>query len=214
MKKTIKIFIVLLLCSISSYAQQKGDMYFEISAKASFGSMDYSAYQGGNYQRTQKPEETSLGIQIEGSSFISDNFRLSLAIGVPFVSSPTNSNGNQWGKVKAIGIQINPNIAGYFKLAERFYYTPELGADIELGTFTLNSQTLTPYDINYTGWSIYLHFFALEFRVTDKIALGATIGSISYAFTNCKDRDPMNTLQIKNTHFSLNDSSISLKYYF
>lgn len=213
MKKTIKIIIVLLLCSISSYAQQKGDMYFGISANASFGSMNYSAYDGGYYQETQKPEGTSLGIQIEGSCFITDNFRLSLAIGIPFVSSPTKSNDNEWEKVKTIGIQINPNVAGYFKLADRFYYTPELGTYIELGTFAFNSQFLTPYETNYTGWGIYLHFFALEFRITEKIALGANIGSISYTSANSKDRDPMNTLQYKNTHFSLNDSSISLRFY-
>ena len=214
MKKIIYLITTLLLCSISSFAQKKGDMYLGVAVNASFGSLNSSTYVGGYYQTAERPENTELGLQFEGAAFVADNIRLSLAIDIPFYSTPNEKDNNVWLKTKALGVSINPNISRYFKLTDQFYYTPELGAFFEFGTYRYELPKLNYSEANYTGWGVYLNILAMEFRATDKLAIGMIIGCFSYSSANLKDRDPMNTIKVQNPHFSFNKTTVSLKYYF
>ena len=214
MQKTIKIIIVLLLCSISSYAQQKGDMYFGISAKASFGSLTSILSPGSSPQTATKPENIDLGAQIEISYFTENYLRVSLAFGIGHESVPVEQEGLRWRKTNTTGVQINPNISPYIRLSNRLFYTPELGGAFEFGMVNYELPLMKNNKTNYTAWTIYTNFLAFEFSVTDEIAIGMTLGSFSYSWGKNEDLDPANTVRVRNPHFSFNDSSISLRYYF
>ncbi len=36
-------------------------------------------------------------------------------------------------------------------------------------------------NLNYSGWDVYANILALEFRVSEKLAIGAGVGAVSYS---------------------------------
>lgn len=96
---------------------------------------------------------------------------------VPFSSSPVEEIDGKWLKNTAAAFAINPNIAYYVKLANRFYYTPEVGVSFDFGSRKEQLSKSESYKTPFWGWNVYANLLALEFRVTDKFAIGALIGS-------------------------------------
>ena len=72
------------------------------------------------------------------------------------------------------------------------------------------------YTVPATGWSVYAHLLALEYRVSEKAALGIAIGSFSYASASFAMDDSWgNTIQYKMNQykFNFNNSNIVFRYY-
>lgn len=213
MKRTILVIAALLSC-VASYAQSKGDKFIAASINASFGSQNTESSDGAYTTTQESPLTTSVGSQAEFGYFVADNLRLALCLGVAFNSSPVNQSGGTWLKSNTIGFQINPNLAYYFHIADRLYYTPELGFSFETGSYKEDITPSTSYNANYSGWDIYANILALEFQVSPKLAFGVGIGSIVYA--NVKIEDKSSDAYFGNSQFlvDLNHASVHVRYYF
>lgn len=53
---------------------------------------------------------------------------------VPFSTSLIEEVEGKWLKDKATSFIINPNVAYYVRLADKFYYTPEVGVVVNFGS--------------------------------------------------------------------------------
>ena len=113
----------------------------------------------------------------------------------------------------AIGVKINPNIAYYVKLADSFYYTPEIGFSYELGSLKEDMTASTSMNLNYNGWSLYANILALEIRVSPKLAIGAGIGSISYSNVKLTEKGAVEYIKDGQFRFNLNDASVHARFY-
>ena len=213
MKRIVLIAIALLGC-ISLSAQNRGDKYIAGSIGASFGNQNSELYDGSYTTTANQPLTTSFSVQAEFGYFVADNLRLALALGVPFSSSPTTQSGSTWLKTNTFGIQINPNIAYYVKLADRLYYTPEIGASLEFGSYKEDMTTSSSYNANLSGWDIYANILALEFQVSERFAIGVGIGSVSYGYAKVSDKSSSAYLGNGQFRFNLNDSSVHARFYF
>lgn len=212
--KRIFLVAVVALFSAAVSAQNKGEMYVAGSISASFGSQNSELYTGGISTTSNQPLGTSLNLQGEFAYFVANNLRLSLALGVPFSSSPTNKDGNTWLYTKTVGFQINPNIAYYVRLADRFYYTPELGFSYEIGSYKEDQAANVSYNADLSGWDVYAHILAFEFRATQRFALGVMVGSLSYANAIIKDRSSDAYLGNGQFMFNFNSGGIAARIYF
>ena len=215
----MKRFFLLALAAFSvcfaMTAQNAGDKYIAASLAFSFGNQNVETSNDGVYSTMQSaPLATSVGLQAELGYFSADNFRLGLCLGIPFNSTPESLSGTTWLKTKTVGFSINPNIAYYLPLADRLYYTPEIGFSYEIGSYKEDLTTSTTYNANYSGWDLYVHILALEYRVSPKFAIGVGIGSVSYANAKIKDKNSGAYISSKQFSLDFNSSTTHARFYF
>lgn len=213
MKRFYLIMSVMLL-SIASFAQTKGEMFIAGTVSADLGTQKTTLSDGSYSTSAKQSLSSSFGFGVEYGYFVADNLRLALAMSVPFSSSPVEEIDGKWLKNTAAAFAINPNIAYYVKLANRFYYTPEVGVSFDFGSRKEQLSKSESYKTPFWGWNVYANLLALEFRVTDKFAIGALIGSIGYGNTRFTDKDTDAYLDNSQFIFGLNDSSVHVRFYF
>ena len=211
--KRIIIAAATLFACIALSAQSKGEMYIAASLGASFGSENVESYDGSYTTNTSNPLSTSFNVMGEFGYFIADNVRLALALGVPYSTSPTTQSGSTWLQRSAVGLQINPNIAYYVKLADNFFYIPEVGFSYESGTLKDDITTSTSLNLNYNGWDVYVNILALEFRVCPKLAIGVGFGSVSYSSVKYTEKGAVEYIKDGQLRFNLNDASVHVRFY-
>ena len=199
---------------VASFAQKKGDMFIAGTISADFGTQTTSLSDGGYSTSVSKPLSTSLGFGVEYGYFAADNLRLAMAMSVPFSSSPVEEVDGKWLKDKASSFAINPNVAYYVRLADRFYYTPEVGVSVNFGSLKEQLSKSETYKTPFWSWDVYANLLALEFRVSDKIAIGALVGGISYGSAIYTNVDTEVKATINQFDFDFNNSSVHFRFYF
>ena len=213
--KRIILLSILLCGTLSLSAQNKGDKYLAGSFGLSFGNQEQELSNGAVSTTTSQPLSTSFNLMGELGYFIADNLRVGLALGVPFNSSPSNqTDDGTWLKTNTLGFQINPSIAYYVKMAENLYYTPEIGGSYEIGSYKEQLTKNNTYNADYSGWDLYFHFLAMEYRVNEKFALGVGIGTLGYVNAKVTDKDTDAFLGTSQLVFDFNSASVSARYYF
>ena len=213
MKKLV-LFAVAMFVSVASFAQKKGDMFIAGSISADCGTQTTSLSDGGYSTSVSQPQSTTLGFGIEYGYFVADNLRLAMAMSVPFSSSPVEEVDGEWLQDKASAFAINPNVAYYVRLADRFYYTPEVGVSVNFGSLKEQVSKSETYKTPFWGWDVYANLLALEFRVSEKIAIGAIVSGISYGSAIYTNVDTEAKATINQFKFDLNNSSVHFRYYF
>lgn len=211
--KRIILAVASLFACVTLFAQSKGEKYIAASIGASFGNENVETYDGAYTTSTSSPLTTSFDVMGEFGYFIADNVRLALAIGVPYSSTPTTQSGNTWLRRNTVGLHINPNIAYYVRLADNFYYTPELGFSYQFGSYKEDMTTSTSMNLNYNAWNVYANILSLEFRVSPKLAIGAGVGSLSYSSVKYSRNGAVEYLKDGQLRFNLNDASVHVRFY-
>ena len=208
--KKFALLIGIVILSMSVYAQNKGDKYIAPSLAVSFGKQyatyttSYEAY------HASKPYDLSITPSCEFGFFTYDNFRLGLCIGVPFSAYPASQHNDEetWDFDYTLGVAINPNMAYYVRLAEKLYYTPEIGFMFQLWNDFEDIEEIFEPNL-YRSFSVYINLFDLEFRVNEKIAIGVGLGSFYYTHAKELGGKLSNSLW----YFNFNNAMASVKFY-
>ena len=213
MKKLLLLTVVMLI-SLGSYAQIKGDMFFGAAISAEFGYQEVVVSQDHYSTSTKQPLNASFGCGVEYGYFIANNLRLALALSVPFYSTPTEEYDGKWLKNKITAVAVNPNFAYYVRLAERLYYTPEIGAIFNFCSAKNQLTESKSHTGTYWGWNAYVNILALEFKVSEKVAIGAIIGGIRYGSVIYNDKATDTKSTVNQLNFGFNNSSVQFRLYF
>ena len=200
------------LVGIASFAQKKGDMLVSGSFTADFGVYKASSSIRENSTSEFSPFNSEYSIDAGYGYFVADNVRVGAYLSVPYYSYPTVKDGDKWLKDKVISVDVTPHVAYYLKLADKFYYTPEVGAVLSWGRSTMQWEPSETTVVPTTAWGIYMDLFAVEYKVTDKIALGASLGGPSYfRVTEKYGAESVKTDQFL---FDFSGATLSFNYYF
>lgn len=213
MKKYLLSAVALFAC-IALSSQSKGEKYVAASVSSSFGNDKIERYDGYVTSNGSSPLTTSINAKGEFGYFVFDNVRLALALGVPYSSSPLSQSGDTWLKQNIIGFQINPNVAYYVRLADNLFYTPEIGFDYELGSVREDVTTSISVNSEYNGWAVYANILAIELRVSQKLAIGAGIGAVSYSNGKYTQKGSEAYLKDNQFRFDFNNSAVHIRLYF
>ena len=213
MKKFASLMVAVLI-SVASFAQQQGDSYLSGMIGVSGGTQKTILNEDRNLYSENQPLSSSFSIGVEYAYFIKNNLRTALCLSTSTSSSPTTNTSLGWLKSKVFSVDINPNIAYHVRLTDNLYYTPEVGLSLEIGSTKNPIDRNTSYKLPGLGWGAYVHLLALEFKVTEKIAIGANICSLSYASVTIWDNSSDISNTVNQLNFNLNDSSINFRYYF
>lgn len=73
-----------MLLSIASFAQTKGEMFIAGTVSADLGTQKTTLSDGSYSTSAKQPLSSSFGFGVEYGYFIADNWRLTLAMAVPF----------------------------------------------------------------------------------------------------------------------------------
>lgn len=213
MKRFATILAGIIICVVTVSAQNKGDMSIAATIGTSFGFQETKTYVLPNWITERTPSNTTVNGMAEFSYFLVDNVRLALSLGVPYSSVPFTKSEGEWLSVNTLGLQINPNIAYYVRLADKLYYTPEIGFAYELGRYSTEITKSVSYNENYHGWSVYANFLSFEFKVAPRFAIGAGIGSVAYAVATVHDSTNDVDSTTKQFQFNLNSSTAFVRFY-
>ena len=207
--KRLVLLIGLIILSINVFAQNKGDKYLAPSLSVTYGNQSYSTYFNTVYYQSEKPCDFSLKPSCEFGYFPANNFRLGIGLGLPFSAFPASYYSD--GDVDfALGVSINPNIAYYVRLADRLYYTPEIGFKYELWNWFDYFGSILEFENGlYQTVSVYANLCDLEFRVNEKLAIGVGLGSLYYSYAKSLWDHNSNSLW----NFSFTNSSVSVRFY-
>ena len=184
-----------------------------MSVSGSLGQAFVEYFDGSSTQAAQAPSDTKFGLQGEFAYFVADNIRLSFAVGLPYVSSPTQKVGSIWLRDNQTGVSFNPNAAYYYKIAEGVYYTPEVGLSFGFGNRSSQESTSSTTHLKVKSWELYLQFISFEFRVNERLALGVAAGTLSYGSYRYNDINTAQYVSAVGPSFSLNDGSLFVRFY-
>ena len=213
MKKLLLLFGVVIL-SMNVFAQNKGDMYVLTSVKASFGKMSsYQIYNNHSSLYAEQPMDTQLGLGIGFGYFVANNFRLELVVSGYSVKSPREEASSVWLNDVNKGVQLNPNISYFVKLADRFYYTPEIGASFDFGKYVYEETVGRSMTYPVRGYSLYANLLAFQFKVSQRFSLGVNAGDVQYTHGTYYDSDEP-FFESKSLGFRWNSGSIAAYFYF
>lgn len=213
MKKVV-LFSIAVLMSVASFAQEKGDMYLSCSFSTDFGGAKTSTSLDGYESSVKEPFGTSSEISAEYAYFAANNTRLALEVAFPFSSTPFYEVDGEWIKGKNRALCICPNFSYYVKLADRFYYTPEIGALIEWSTIkTKHPQVPTEY-LSSSLWGGYISLLSFEFRVSERFAIGIAGGGIGFYSSNSAYKGEDVSYRMNQFVCDLNKGSMQFIWYF
>ena len=178
MKKTVLLSFAMLM-GVASFAQKKGDMSIGGTFATDFGSYTMSSSMDGYGSSEKISFGTSFEIGGEYGYFVADNVRLGLGVTFPFSSTPFDKVDGKWLKDKTTEFEVNPNVAYYVKLADRFYYTPEIGMLYQGGTIKTQLSPSDTESAQVSTWGGYINLLAFEFQASERIAIGVTFGGVA-----------------------------------
>lgn len=208
--KKLALLVGLVAFTITAFAQSKGEMYIAPSISASFGRQYASYFDFTTHYEASRPLDVSVSPYCEYGFFPADNWRIAFALGFPFYATPETEYNNGWDYSYAMAMTFSPNVAYYVRLADKFYYTPEIGVMVEFGRESVDFKGIfdrtTPA---YYGVYCYANLLGFEYRVSEKIAIGVGISSIYYLFA----REFGSQYRSSQWRFSFNNSTVSVLFY-
>ena len=212
--KKLLMFAGAMLVAIASYAQDRGDMYVSGSIALDLGTQTTTLSSSSNSVSASQPLDTDLNFAVEYGYFVADNVRIAMALSVPFLSSPTAQLDGIWLSEDTAALTLNPNVAYYIHLADRLYYTPEVGAAFTFGSVNDHLSKTETYKTPFRGWNVYANILALELKVSRRIAIGAVVGSFVYGSVITSSDDSKIQSSVNQFKFTLNNSSLHFRFYF
>ena len=202
--KKLFIAVAALCCTISGFAQQKGDMTVGGSITLNGGQAFYTVVEKGVKLTEKDPMNTNFGISADFGYFVIDNLKVSAALSFS-VNGDTRTSNNNFG--------INPSVAYFVKLADRFYYTPAVYGNIGFGTTVYKKSSGEVLEkVKNTPWGIGLDLVAFEFQINSKCAIAASWASLGYSATSHKD-DLLGKEINSSFHYNFGSCSLAFRYY-
>lgn len=176
MKRILISIVALAALCFTVAAQQKGEQSLGLHLGYDTGVTGYKFYLGSvgivpGKQEIKVKDGHNIAAALEYSYFVCDNLRLSANVAYGFQGNPDTPSS-------AHSITIAPGIAYYVRLAENFFYTPNLNVGFACGvtgsgTLGKDWESMTLY-----GLGAELQPLAVEFRPTKKFAMSVSLCSL------------------------------------
>ena len=172
MKRFLISIVALTALCFTATAQQKGEQSLGLHLGYDTGVTGYKFHiLGMASQEIKTNNGHNFTTALEYSYFVCDNLRLSANVAYGF-------QGNSDTPSSAHSLTIAPGIAYYVRLADNFYYTPNLNVGFACGvtgsgTLGKDWESMTMY-----GLGAELQPLAVEFRPAKKFAMSVSLCSL------------------------------------
>lgn len=215
MRKLV-LLVGLVALSIGAFAQSKGEMYVLTTGHVSFGNVKEQSFNNNGMvtNTTKQPLTTYLRFDAGFGYFVANNFRLELGLGAYYEKHPREQwSGNTWLSNTYRGFCVCPSLSYYVRLAERFYYTPEIGVNFIFGKYSYDESYNKTWNCPYRGFSLYANLLAFSYRVGPHFALFVALGELDYGQRSYYDEGKV-FYSGNTTAIYLNSALVSAHFYF
>lgn len=214
--KRLALLIAVVALSLNVFGQDKGEVYLLTSVSGSFGQQKSNTYNynGTVASTTESPWDTKLGFNAGVGWFAAKNFRLELALGVSNEKQPREqTSSSSWLYSNFLDFSVNPSLSYYVRLADRFYYAPEIGVGLAFGKFTYEDMPSHAWNYPYRCYNFYANLLAFEYRVGPHFGLWVNVGNLNHYRWSYYD-DGKIFYSSRSTGFNLNYGIIAAHIYF
>ena len=175
--KKILFTLCALVLGLSVHAQTKGNIVIGGTLELSTTGTKVSYTNDGTTNTKEGDGAFSGGIGVNAGYFIKDNLLVGLGLGYNGSSQEDGTDINREND-----FYLTPYASYYVKLADKFYYIPTAELDFICGnTSLLDTTNMSVSDvIGSFGFGIGLKPAAFEYRVSEKIALGLSLGELYF----------------------------------
>lgn len=207
--KRVLISLAAIFCiTISASAQQKGEQSLGISLDYNTGKTkaksETTIY--NNIVRNEVTDEwgDNFSLNLEYGYFVADNLRVGANLGFGITDDESETRT----------FHIAPNVAYYVRLADKFYYTPNLSLGFGCGSSEY-SDGYSDEDYSMCGFVTEFQPFAVEFRPTKRFAMSVSLCSLQYTYLSGKIEDLNTKIDTSALSFNLLGSAqVGFKLYF
>lgn len=173
--KRLLLFLLAFSLTSLAFGQKAEDKSFGIGLDFTTG---MNKYQGDSYWI---PEDTGANVMLEYGYFASNHLRFSIAGGILYTSSPSRDGEKDWLNTRSICAVLNPGISYYFRITDRFFYTPEVGYAFSVGGYSQELSHAEKVKALRMIHSFYLNALAFECKLDDKWSVSFTGGALNWS---------------------------------
>ncbi len=204
MKKVIIFVMAAIMAGQVAFAQSKGDMYVGGGLSFNAGTVSTKMTVGGISSTESTPAATTFTITPSFGYFVADNLRLSVSMNYGLEAQKSD------GLRTASTFLVGPEFAYYLRLADRFYYTPELGVYGGVSTEAYKSGP-SKESVSMGAFGVSLNLLQLEFRPVEKLGFAVNVMGLQYVNMS----KTIEGVKVSANAFNFNFSSgIAVRYYF
>ena len=176
MKRVLISIMALVALCFTATAQQKGEQSLGMYLGYDTGVKGYKIYLGSvgiipSKQEIKVKDGHNIAAALEYSYFVCDNLRLSANVAYGFQGNPDTLSS-------AHSLTIAPGIAYYVRLADNFYYTPNLNVGFACGVTGSGRLGRDWESMSMYGLGAELQPLAVELRPTKKFAMSVSLCSL------------------------------------
>lgn len=213
MKKLLTVVLAMSF-AVVAFAQKRGDMSFGASIGLAASSTSVKTTSGSFSTVEKVPGPFEFAIAPEFGYFVADNLKLIGKMSYGVVSNKIEEVDDEWLKYNQHRFLIGAGISYYFRLADRFYYTPQFGMYAAFGSNVLDVDTSTKYSVGTAGFDMVLDFVAFEFKPTSDWGISLSAMSLDFSWLTGKDDSNIKTTY-SDVAFNLGiNVSVGVRYYF
>lgn len=187
--KNLITFLLFLFCSFTASAQQKGEVYISPTLSISSGSSSLTISSGSTSQTSESLYNPSYSFGAELGFFAIDNLRTALTVGYSDSITKSYDSNNDVLNNQTSAFIINPNIAYYIRIFDNLFLCPEVGVSCYIGSYSEALTTSIDYNADWRAYSLYIQPLQFETRVNERIAIGVSLGSLSYESSSIIDKE-------------------------
>ncbi len=204
MKKIIFVVAAVLAGQVA-FAQSKGDMYVGGGLTFGAGSVSTKMTAGGVSTTDKAPAATTFTISPSFGYFVADNLRVSVSLSYGLESQKSGDTRNNTST-----FLVGPEVAYYIRLADRLYYTPELGIYGGVASEAYKTGSVKE-SVNMGAFGIGLNIVQVEFRPTEKLGFSVNVMGLNYVNMSKKIDGVNVSANVLDFNF---DASLAVRYYF
>lgn len=211
-----KLFFIIsaMLIAATSFAQMRGDMYVGGTLGITAGSSSNVVIYKNTQTKSDPLNSVNFTLAPEFGYFVIDN----LKVGAKMAYGINSTGDDSWTNYHSF--IIGPNVSYYLKLADRFYYTPEIGMYASVGSSEYNISDNTKSTFTQGGFNLALNIGSFEFMPAPNWGINFNLLGMNFNWLSGKqdgiiDKDTKTTINTNKFDFNLcAGAMIGVRYYF
>jgi hypothetical protein len=209
--KEIILAALLLFAGTDAFGQiEKGDQ--NVGLYLIFSSKTQDVFINDN-PTSQLPATLEMGAGVGYNYFVSSRFSIGATLAVTYTSTPIGKKANSnYMYTKTYGVSVAPEVRHYLPLTDRIYWMVSASAGFAYGNYKEDQNPGDPIETNYKGWQVVVQPIGLEFRASDKISVGMTVGGFARTSTSMTANGV--TVKTIQSLWQLNKAELNLNIWF
>jgi hypothetical protein len=173
---------MVLAAATNAFGQiQQGDK--NIGLTVLFSSQTQEVFVNDN-PSSQPPASMQMGIGATYNYFVSNRFSIGASLSGTYTSTPIGKKANgTYLYTTTYGFLVAPEVRYYLPITDQLYWVISASLGFNYGKYKKDQNPGDPIETSYKALAVSVAPIGLEFRVSDKISVGMSVGGFARTST-------------------------------